>query len=73
MRGMGVESMVIATVFHFAAFAVLAAGLVLSALLFTGLAIVLTGGGAHRSRPPNRRRSEHMLRRGPRFDLAIDR
>ena len=63
----------IAAVFHFAAFAVLAAGLMLSAVLFTGLAIVLTGGGAHRSRPPNRRRSEHMLRRAPRFDLAIDR
>lgn len=58
-------------VFHFVAFAVLAAGLMLSAALFVALAVVLTGGGG-KTRPRAGRVPARVLARTPRFDLAID-
>jgi hypothetical protein len=62
----------IGAVFHFAAFVVLAIGLILSAALFTGLAVVVAASGTPRTRQ-RRDRPARIFAMTPRFDLAIDR
>ncbi|MGI4877253.1 MAG: hypothetical protein ACRYG4_07185 [Janthinobacterium lividum] len=63
----------VSALFNFAAFAAMTLGLVLAAVLFTGLAIVVAASGSPRHRRRSSRRlSKHVLARTPRFDLAID-
>ena len=62
----------VSALFNAVAFAALTLGLVLAAVLFTGLAIVVAASGSPRHRQRSQRRPEHILTRTPRFDLAID-
>ncbi len=63
----------VSALFNIVAFAALTLGLVLAAVLFTGLAIVVAASGSPRHRQrSHQRRPERILTRTPRFDLAID-
>lgn len=62
----------VSALFNAVAFAALTLGLVLAAVLFTGLAIVIAASGSPRHRRRGSRRPERVLARTPRFDLAID-
>jgi hypothetical protein len=62
----------VSALFNASAFAAMTLGLVLAAVLFTGLAIVVAASGSPRHRRRSTRRPAHVLARTPRFDLAID-